>query len=110
MKKTIILFFISQLLIIGQQTPGNGQFESMLIENAIIHIGDGSIIKRGYVGFHDGKINYVGETKPENNYDKSINTNGAHLYPGLIALNSTLGLSEIDAVRATRDYDEIGHF
>ena len=46
MKKTIILFFISQFLIIGQQTPGNGQFESMLIENALIHIGDGSIIKR----------------------------------------------------------------
>ena len=110
MKKTIILFFISQFLIIGQQTPGNGQFESMLIENALIHIGDGSIIKRGYVGFNDGKINYVGETKPENNYDKSINTNGAHLYPGLIALNSTLGLAEIDAVRATRDYDEIGPF
>ena len=110
MKKTIILFFISQFLIIGQQTPGNGQFESMLIENALIHIGDGSIIKKGYVGFNDGKINYVGETKPENNYDKSINTNGAHLYPGLIALNSTLGLAEIDAVRATRDYDEIGPF
>ena len=110
MKKTIILFFISQFMIIGQQTPGNEQYQSILIENATIHIGDGSVIKKGYVGFQDGKIKYVGETKPENKYDKSINTNGAHLYPGLIALNSTLGLAEIDAVRATRDYDEIGSF
>ncbi len=110
MKKTFILFFISQFLIIGQQTPGSVQHESVLIENAVIHIGDGSIIEKGYVGFQDGKIKYVGETKPKNKYEKSINTNGSHLYPGLIALNSTLGLAEIDAVRATRDYDEIGPF
>ena len=64
MKKTFILFFISQLLIIGQQTPGSVQHESILIENAVIHIGDGSIIEKGYVGFQDGKIKYVGETKP----------------------------------------------
>ena len=110
MKKIFILFFISQFLIIGQQTPGTIQHESVLIENAIIHIGDGSIIEKGYVGFKDGKIKYVGETKPIKNYEKSINTNGAHLYPGLIAINSTLGLAEIDAVRATRDYDEVGPF
>ena len=110
MKKIFLLFFIYQLLVTGQQTPGSGQYESILIENAIIHIGDGTVIKMGYVGFQDGKIKYVGGTKPENKYDKSINTNGAHLYPGLIALNSTLGLAEIDAVRATRDYDEIGPF
>ena len=110
MKKTFILFFISQFLVIGQQTPGTVQHESILIENAVIHIGDGSIIEKGYVGFQDGKIKYVGETKPKNKYEKSINTNGSHLYPGLIALNSTLGLAEIDAVRATRDYDEIGFF
>ncbi len=110
MKKIFIIFFISQLLLTAQQTPGSDQYESILIENAIIHIGDGSVIKMGYVGFRDGKIKYVGGIKPENKYDKSINTNGAHLYPGLIALNSTLGLAEIDAVRATRDYDEIGPF
>ena len=110
MKKIFILFFISQFLIVGQQTPGSVQHESVLIENAVIHIGDGSIIEKGYVGFQDGRIKYVGETKPKNKYEKSINTNGSHLYPGLIALNSTLGLAEIDAVRATRDYDEIGPF
>ena len=43
----------------------------MLIENTIIHIGDGSIIKRGYVGFNDGKINYVGEAKPSKSIPNS---------------------------------------
>ena len=33
-----------------------------------------------------------------------------HLYPGIIAPNSTLGLVEIGAVRATNDQDELGTF
>ncbi len=39
-------------------------------------------------------------------YDAS----GMHLYPGIIAPNTSLGLVEIDAVRATRDYDEVGQW
>ena len=33
-----------------------------------------------------------------------------HVYPGFIATNASLGLSEVDAVRATRDFDEVGGF
>jgi hypothetical protein len=39
-----------------------------------------------------------------------VNLHGQHLYPGLIAANSALGLSEIDAVRSTRDTTEVGDF
>ena len=41
---------------------------------------------------------------------KSILMQQTHIYPGFIALNTTLGLGEIDAVRATIDDDEIGDF
>ena len=34
-------------------------------------------------------------------YDRVIEANGRHIYPGFIAPNSTLGLQEIGAVRAT---------
>jgi hypothetical protein len=37
-----------------------------------------------------------------------IDLKGLHLYPGMIALNTDLGLVEIDAVRATRDDRESG--
>ena len=37
-----------------------------------------------------------------------INAKGKHVYPGFIAANYSLGLAEIDAVRATRDFDEVG--
>jgi len=39
---------------------------------------------------------------------KVITAPGKHLYPGFIANCSSLGLVEIDAVRATDDQDEIG--
>ena len=41
-------------------------------------------------------------------YDTIINVEGQHLYPGFIAPNSRLGLVEIDAVRASRDFDDVG--
>jgi len=37
-----------------------------------------------------------------------IKANGKHIYPGFIAPNSTLGLAEVDAVRASRDFNEVG--
>ena len=39
-----------------------------------------------------------------------IDIRGQHVYPGLIALDTTLGLVEIDAVRASDDESEIGEF
>ena len=33
-----------------------------------------------------------------------------HVYPGFIATNTTLGITEISAVRATNDYREVGTF
>ena len=43
-------------------------------------------------------------------YDTIINVTDHHIYPGIIALNSNLGLVEIDAVRASVDDDESGTY
>ena len=40
--------------------------------------------------------------------DTIIKVTGKNIYPGLISSVSTLGLQEIGAVRATRDYAEVG--
>lgn len=44
----------------------------------------------------------------DSKWDSIVDLKEAHLYPGIVAPNSTLGLTEIDAVRATRDYDDVG--
>jgi len=96
----------------AQQTPAKVQEESILITNIIAHIGNGTIIKNAAIGFDKGKIIYIGnnENVDNTNFNKIIDGDGKHIYPGFIALNTSLGLAEIDAVRPTRDFDEIGDF
>jgi imidazolonepropionase-like amidohydrolase len=111
MKKIISIFFLLFLNnIFGQQTPASPQKKSILITNALVHIGDGTLISEGAVGFKNGKITYVGNIENSPSYKIIINANGKHLYPGFIATNTSLGLVEIDAVRATSDVDELGDF
>jgi imidazolonepropionase-like amidohydrolase len=55
----------------------------------------------------DGKIAAVGKTVPAGGA-VTIDLAGHHLYPGLIALNTVLGLTEISGVRSTQDATEIG--
>ena len=120
MKKTITLFCIISLnLVLGQQTPANNQTQDILITNAFIHIGDGTTIENGSLSFSNGKINYVGQNISKEDLfplivskdqPRVINATGKHVYPGFIAINSTLGLVEIDAVRASDDEDELGDF
>ncbi len=102
------------LMVLGvnAQTPvpAAAQSESILIKNVTIHTGTGTRILDGAIGFDNGLISYVGSAANarENLYDKVIDEQGKHVYPGFIAPNSTLGLQEIGAVRATRDQRETG--
>lgn len=96
----------------AQQTPAPAQEGAVLITGATAHIGNGEVIENSAVGFAKGKIVYVGPAGGADTaaFDKVIPAEGKHVYPGFIALNSTLGLVEIDAVRATNDIEEVGHF
>lgn len=93
-----------------QQTPGIDQNESVLLYNSKIITGTGKVIENGFFGFSDGKVDYLGTTKPSIKYSLEIDLDGKHIYPGFIALNSTLGLVEVDAVRASDDESEIGAY
>ena len=78
--------------------------------NLTVHTGTGEVIENGAVGVKNGLIIYAGkaEKAPSGEYDQVKDWEGKHLYPGLIAMNTTLGLNEIFAVRATHDYREVG--
>jgi imidazolonepropionase-like amidohydrolase len=93
-------------------TPGAPQSESILILGATAHLGTGDVIEDAAIGFADGVFNFVGRRKAVDpkRYIQVIEAAGQHVYPGFIAPNSTLGLMEVAAVRATRDYDEVGTF
>lgn len=67
--------------------------------------------KNGILEIQNNKITYVGSadayTLP--GHAQVVDAANKHIYPGLIALNSNIGLNEIDYVRATNDYFETGH-
>jgi imidazolonepropionase-like amidohydrolase len=93
----------------AQQTPVPAQSETIILTGATIHIGNGTIINNGFIIFENGKITEVGQGTTRKQ-GRMIEANGKHIYPGIIAPVSSLGLVEIDAVRATNDDDEIGDF
>ena len=107
----LLVIIVSAASSYGQTpTPGKKQEKSIIYINATVHIGDGTKVLKGAVGFDNGLISYVGAT-PEvrkNLFEEVIDVEGMHIYPGFIAPNSTLGLQEIGSVRATRDQREVG--
>ena len=110
MKALITLVIV--LTFVGTNTAQESK--SVLITGGHLHLGNGESIITGAVGVRDGKIvfakNSLTFTVDRSKWDTIIDVSGKHIYPGFIAPNSTLGLTEIDAVRATRDYDEVGTY
>lgn len=94
------------------ETPAKAQTKSILILNGTAHLGNGKVITDAAIAFDKGKITLVENASKIkidfSIYDTVIKADGKHIYPGFIAPNSTLGLVEIDAVRATQDNEETG--
>ncbi|WP_422860383.1 amidohydrolase family protein [Flagellimonas sp. S174] len=105
-----ITFALSLLVFnigFSQQTPAREQSEAITIKGATAHIGDGTIKENCTLVFEDGKITAFGgpETATKG---QIIDATGQHIYPGFIAPGKSLGLIEVNAVRASNDQDEIG--
>ncbi len=93
----------------AQQTPANAQSEAISIEGAVAHLGNGTVIENSLIMFEAGKITFVGDAKARiARQGTVINADGKHIYPGFIVTCASLGLIEVDAVRASNDKDEIG--
>ncbi len=85
----------------------------IILMNGIAHLGNGEVIENSIIEIVKGKIAMIGDARTirlEKSNAKIINIYGKHVYPGLIACNSNLGLNEIEAARATRDANEVGDF
>lgn len=112
MKKQLIysvLFFFLIGNSFAQQTPASKQTKAVSIEGATAHLGDGTVINNSLIMFNNGKITFVGSANAKIARQGSvINAKGKHVYPGFIASNTTLGLGEIDAVKASLDVRETG--
>lgn len=93
--------------------PGEIPTKAIVLTGGIAHIGNGQLLENAAIGMENGKITFVkpmGSVKLNPEKADIIDITGKHVYPGFINPNNTLGLTEIDAVRATNDYAETGSF
>lgn len=113
MKKILILLLIGiSTISFAQQTPAKKQTNAITIVGATAHLGTGKVIENSLIIFENGKFTVVADaTMTKIAYrGEIIQAEGKHIYPGFILPNSTIGLGEIDAVKATLDFQEMGNF
>jgi hypothetical protein len=116
MKKNIIYilgFLLCSSLVFAQQTPAPKQTKDFAIVGATAHIGNGTVIENSIIVVSNGKITTIGpeaSTPLTKQAMDVIDAKGKHVYPGFIVSNGTLGLVEVDAVKASDDLSELGTY
>lgn len=91
------------------------QTGGVMLTGGTVHTVSGETIANGVVGFRDGKITTVADAEIMQRISLSpdtriIDVSGHHVYPGLFAANTQLGLTETQSVDATNDMNEVGSF
>jgi imidazolonepropionase-like amidohydrolase len=89
--------------------PAPAQSAPIVLVGGTLHTGAGQTIDNAAVAFDKGRLVYAG---PRAGFTQAgyqaRDISGQHVYPGLILPNTTLGLSEVEAIRATVDDEEVG--
>ncbi len=104
----LTVFLSIKNLAASDQIPAAKQDHPIALIGGTIHTVTGSTIKNGVIVFVDGKITAIGTNVELPEGTEQINVQNKHIYPGMIAAYTTLGLVEVSSVRATRDMAEIG--
>ena len=82
----------------------------VVLTGATVHPVAGPALTNAPVLLRDGRIEAVGPETEIPADATRIDLAVLHLFPGLIATATVLGLQEVDAVRATRDTSEVGDY
>tara|TARA_B110000003_G_scaffold107457_1_gene109820 strand:+ start:11221 stop:12495 length:1275 start_codon:yes stop_codon:yes gene_type:complete len=103
-------YFIQLLLIL----PVAAFAQKTLFLGAVAHLGNGQKIESSAISIENGTFDFVVDATSirinPNDFDTIIHVYNHHAYPTFISTNTTLGISEISAVRASNDFNETGNF
>ncbi len=93
-----------------EQVPAAPQAGPVLLAGGDLYTVSHGVLPATDLLFADGKITAIGKGLAAPAGATVIDVRGQRVYPGLIAPQTTLGLTEIGAVRATNDFREVGGF
>ncbi len=108
MMLTIVLAASARAAIASPEVPGAPQETPVALVGAIVCPVSAPAIENATLVFDQGRITALGRKVAIPPGAKRIDVRGRRVYPGLVNAYSQLGLVEIAAVRATRDYAETG--
>jgi imidazolonepropionase-like amidohydrolase len=91
-----------------QNVPAPAQKTPILLKGATLHTVSGDNIVGGDMLIDKGRIVALGSNVQVPANAQIIDVTGKHIYPGMIAANTVVGLSEVQSVRATADFAEAG--
>jgi imidazolonepropionase-like amidohydrolase len=86
--------------------PAGG--EVLAIVGGTLHPLDSPDIERGTLLIQDGRILELGADVAVPSGARVVDASGRHVWPGMIALDTSLGLREIGSVQGTLDDSEVG--
>lgn len=90
------------------QVPRPVEPQPVLLRGGDLHTVSGGVLPATDLLFVDGEITAIGKDLAAPAGAVEIDLRGRRVYPGLIALQTVIGLVEIGAVRATQDQEEVG--
>lgn len=104
----LVLLMLVTTAIAHDYLPGEKPDHPILLKGGKLFTISNGVLDNHDILIVDGRISQIGAglTPPEGT--EIIDLAGQYVYPGLITANSSIGLSEIGAVRATQDTREIG--
>lgn len=95
----------------SDNVPAGVQKQALLFKGATIHTVSGENITNASMLVQDGRITAIAAKDADMALPtelKVVDVRGKHIYPGMIAANTVMGLAEVQSVRATLDYAEVG--
>ena len=107
MKSKILTIIITLIITINSKSQ-----TSTLFIGATAHLGNGKVINNAAISVKNGKFDFIADAGmvriDPSAFDTIYKIYSKHIYPAFIVPNTKLGITEIDAVRASRDYKETG--
>ncbi len=88
--------------------PGAKQSGPVLLKGGKVYTVSHGVLDNADVLFEGGRITQIGPNLTAPAGSEVIDVTGQCVYPGLINAHTVLGLTEIGAVKASNDIDEVG--
>jgi imidazolonepropionase-like amidohydrolase len=105
---TIGMLGLADLAIASDNVPAAAQKIPLVFKGATLHTVSGENIVNGSMLVDKGRIVALGSQINVPANAQVVDVSGKHIYPGMIAANTVMGLAEVQSVRATLDYAEAG--